>query len=271
LPALIDDVEDYYERCVLYAKYYRNMGLVKDHKDLIEDYLTGLSYIRKIRVAKDYDAIITRGTLNNNLGLAYLHSGHLEEAISAFESSHSTLHDLNYDEYTPLTNLSACFAMQNDYSKAYEYLLLAKSFPGKSKYREICIDVNLSLVYWKLNKKEEALELIKPILGIGGKSREIFDSEIQIRTYLNYGYFMMKEGKYAEAAAAFKKSMDFNFRISPDIQIKKRTLLMMYSLSKAGLLIGQDLGDISCVDLDETGGIPASRPYDYHTLAFYFS
>ena len=81
----------------------------------------------------------------------------------------------------------------------------------------------------------------------------------------------MKQEKYDLAASAYKKSSEFKFRLFTNEEAKRRDLLTKYCLAKAGLLFGEDLGDMSEIDILETKNISYLKPFDFPTLAFYYN
>lgn len=144
------------------AMFLRNQGLICSHMNLENTYLESIKLANKIEDDREKNLML--GTCYNNLGLSYLYNGQIKEAINSFTISKRNLEMIGFDIFRVINNLGVCYILQNDFAKAYEYLLQAKSLNLSCVFEKICIQNNISIVNWKLNNKESAFEIINNII-----------------------------------------------------------------------------------------------------------
>ena len=96
----------------------------------------------------------------NELGIAYRNKGRLNEAIQAYEQAYAR--ESQNPEVSPviLNNLGYTYSLKKDYPKAIEQF--EKAITLAPRFKEA--HSNLSLIYYELQKYEDALKEIEVVL-----------------------------------------------------------------------------------------------------------
>ncbi len=268
LPKMISQVPDVQERTHATAMYYRNMGLAQYHGDITSELKKGIEAARSLdRDEREQDVLL--GTLFNNLGMCHIHADELNEAIKAFKTSLELLNRVQYGPEAPLNNLAVCNILAGKYEVAHEYVRKAIEVPLKGAYQKLAIDTTQSTVFWKLGKRAEAFELLGPIAGATAEVRSVVDPFVRAQAAMTYAYFLFQDERFAEAAQWYQQSIIDEFPYLTEENQQRRRLLVKYCLARAGLDVGQDLGDMSTVV--ENGTKLLNRPYGFNILALYIN
>lgn len=267
--ALLKEVVDPHERAQVEVRYLRNHGLIQDHETLEATYQNALQVCNTLDSNTD-SASILQATVRNNLGLSFARRGLLKEAIVEFEAASKTLLAHELEPHSPLCNLAVCHALAKDYELAQQLLSRAKTIPGAGPYRAMSIEVNLSIVEWFLGFQKEAQSRLLAFIEGNAQGNIVFDRELSQRSRMTYGYFLMKQGKFAEAAFQYLQSLDVEYRLAVAQERFRRNFMKDYCLIRAGLSNeGIDLGEVTNIDLEDEGTIPTHKPYDFQFLALY--
>lgn len=239
-----------YEDCAvsdyLKAMYLRNQGLVKSHIELKKSYEDAISYAEKIDDIRQKNLML--GTCHNNLGLSYWYSNDLANAKDHFYMAKQYLENIGYDIFRVLNNISMCYLLEGNLSKAYKYLLQAKALNIDCIFEKLCIQSNLAIIEWKLGKKESAKQISLKIYNeYINNNKQTADALIYSSTMVNLGYFYFCEGNYVEAANKYKESQFFKYRYNNEEQLNKRQAMLEICLSKINLLPSKEID----MDIDD--------------------
>lgn len=268
--ALLERSPESHDRLVERVRHVRNLGLVQDHEDSVAQYEEAEVLSRQLDPESTEEQII-RASLINSLGLGHLRSGSPQTALEAFTTCVELMNQAYYPVETPLHNSAVCHAMMGDWPRALDYANSARSQVSDSPYRELSIDINLSVIYWKIGREEEAMLLARQVAGLEPSGRRSFNQELRLRSFMNIGFFLLQQGAFREAAGAYGKSMEAEIRLAADRERRRRQEMKTYCLARAGDVGGEALETLSAVDLFETSQIPIRRPYDLQNLALYFN
>lgn len=232
----------------LKAMYLRNQGLVKSHIELKRSYEEAISYAEKIDDIRQKNLML--GTCHNNLGLSYWYSNDLANAKDHFYMAKQYLENIGYDIFRVLNNISMCYLLEGDLSKAYKYLLQAKALNIDCIFEKLCIQSNLTIIEWKLGKKESAKQISLEIYNeYINNNKQTADELIYSSTMVNLGYFYFCEGNFVEAANKYKESQFFKYRYNNEEQLNKRQAMLEICLSKINLLPSKEID----MDIDDKG------------------
>lgn len=232
----------------LKAMYLRNQGLVKSHIELKRSYEEAISYAEKIDDIRQKNLML--GTCHNNLGLSYWYSNDLANAKDHFYMAKQYLENIGYDIFRVLNNISMCYLLEDDLSKAYKYLLQAKALNIDCIFEKLCIQSNLTIIEWKLGKKESAKQISLEIYNeYINNNKQTADELIYSSTMVNLGYFYFCEGNFVEAANKYKESQFFKYRYNNEEQLNKRQAMLEICLSKINLLPSKEID----MDIDDKG------------------
>ena len=232
----------------LKAMYLRNQGLVKSHIELKRSYEEAISYAEKVDDIRQKNLML--GTCHNNLGLSYWYSNDLANAKDHFYMAKQYLENIGYDIFRVLNNISMCYLLEGDLSKAYKYLLQAKALNIDCIFEKLCIQSNLAIIEWKLGKKESAKQISLEIYNeYINNNKQTADELIYSSTMVNLGYFYFCEGNYVEAANKYKESQFFKYRYNNEEQLNKRQAMLEICLSKINLLPSKEID----MDIDDKG------------------
>lgn len=248
----------------LKAMYLRNQGLVKSHIELKRSYEEAISYAEKIDDIRQKNLML--GTCHNNLGLSYWYSNDLKNAKDHFYMAKQYLENIGYDIFRVLNNISMCYLLEGDLSKAYKYLLQAKALNIDCIFEKLCIQSNLAIIEWKLGKKESAKQISLEIYNeYINNNKQTADELIYSSTMVNLGYFYFCEGNYVEAANKYKESQFFKYRYNNEEQLNKRQAMLEICLSKINLLPSKEID----MDIDDKGQDIFKCMYAPITFAYY--
>lgn len=232
----------------LKAMYLRNQGLVKSHIELKGSYEEAISYAEKIGDIRQKNLML--GTCHNNLGLSYWYSNDLVNAKAHFYMAKQYLENIGYDIFRVLNNISMCYLLEGDLSKAYKYLLQAKALNIDCIFEKLCIQSNLAIIEWKLGQKESAKQISLDIYNeYINDNKQTTDELVYSSAMVNLGYFSFCEGNYLDAANKYKESQFFKYRYNNEEQLNKRHAMIEICLSKINLLPSKEIN----MDIDDKG------------------
>ncbi len=232
----------------LKAMYLRNQGLVQSHMELKESYEEAIIYAEKIDDIRQKNLML--GTCHNNLGLSYWYSNDLTNAKSHFYTAKQHLENIGYDIFRVLNNISMCYLLEGDLSKAYKYLLQAKALNIDCIFEKLCIQSNLAIIEWKLGQKESAKQMSIDIYNeYITNNKQTADELVYSSAMVNLGYFSFCEGNYLDAANKYKESQFFKYRYNNEEQFNKRQAMIEICLSKINLLPPKEIN----MDIDDRG------------------
>lgn len=232
----------------LKAMYLRNQGLVKSHIELKRSYEEAISYAEEIDDIRQKNLML--GTCHNNLGLSYWYSNDLANAKTHFYMAKQYLENIGYDIFRVLNNISMCYLLEGDLSKAYKYLLQAKALNIDCIFEKLCIQSNLAIIEWKLGKKESAKQISLDIYNeYINNNKQTADELIYSSVMVNLGYFSFCDGNYLDAANKYKESQFFKYRYNNEEQLNKRQAMIEICLSKINLLPSKEID----MDIDDKG------------------
>ncbi|MCM1307003.1 MAG: ATP-binding protein [Butyrivibrio sp.] len=239
---------DYAVSDYLKAMYLRNQGLVKSHIELKRSYEEAISYAEDIDDIRQKNLML--GTCHNNLGLSYWYSNDLANAKTHFYMAKQYLENIGYDIFRVLNNISMCYLLEGDLSKAYKYLLQAKVLNIDCIFEKLCIQSNLAIIEWKLGKKESAKQISLDIYNeYINNNKQTADELIYSSVMVNLGYFSFCDGNYLDAANKYKESQFFKYRYNNEEQLNKRQAMIEICLSKINLLPSKEID----MDIDDKG------------------
>lgn len=248
----------------LKSMYLRNQGLVQSHIELKESYEEAINYAEKIDDIRQKNLML--GTCHNNLGLSYWYSNDLTKAKSQFYLAKQYLANIGYDIFRVLNNISMCYLLEGDLSKAYKYLLQAKALNIDCIFEKLCIQSNLAIIEWKLGQKESAKQISLDIYNeYITDNKQTADELIYSSVMVNLGYFSFCEGNYLDAANKYKESQFFKYRYNNEEQFNKRQAMIEICLSKINLLSSKEID----MDIDDRGQDIFKCMYAPITFAYY--
>ena len=265
LQATIREIGDKNTRRRFEIAYARNLGLYRFHGDLIKEYESALELLSTLP-STDLEPTSDRASLLNHIGLGHYHAGRVMEAVASFRESLTQLDTLGKRFETPLNNLGACLLIEGQLGDALEYFEQARDVAIKPRYQTMSIDINFSVCVFKLGHEEMAVSTLRPI---ADGQREAPDPAIVSHAQANLAYCLMEQGKFAAAADYYARSNTHRFRFLTQERAAVRQLLARYCAARAGILSGEDLGDMSFVDLDETQHQPSRRAYQLDLNSLY--
>lgn len=226
-----------------HAMYLRNQGLVKSHCVLEQHYIQAIEYSKKIE--KEYERNLMLGTCYNNLGLHYLYTANIENALLHFNKSKKYLDEIGYDIFRILNNIAICYMLIGKNEEAYNYLLNAKWMNTNCVFEKLCIQSNISILEYKQGNFEVAKKIITNIIDDYEKEeKQTADDLVYSSAMVNMAYFYFAERNYTSSADLYKKSKFFNYRYNDDLQKKKRQDMINLCLFHLGF------GDKQLHDID---------------------
>lgn len=229
-----------------YAMYLRNQGLVKSHRILEKQYIQAVEYAHQIK--QEYDRKLMLGTCHNNLGLHYLYTSDIENALKHFEYAKRFLNEIGYDVFRVLNNIGICYILTGKNDKAYDYLLQAKSLNTNCIFERLCIQSNISILEHKQGKHDIAKGIVLDIIDDYKKdTRQTTDNLVYSSAMVNMAYFYYLEGDFVNSSKLYNESQFFEYRYNDDLQKKKRKDMLNLSLYHLGIgekpIHGMDIED----------------------------
>lgn len=236
--------------------FYRNKGLIEFHGNLIYTYKKALVYAKK-----STDKLLIATTLNN-LGLSFLFNQEIEKAKKCFFSSINLLKEVNHEPFRPLNNLSIALLLNKEFELSYQSLIDAFDMLNKGKFEELSIIINLSLASWKLGLKNDAKELLIPILS---KKESLSDTAIISRAYMLMGYYFYEEKQYIKASQYYTFSSKMhNFRYLGEEEKNRKEIMSSYCKSLSENIVC----DIE-LDIEDRDRNFITKIYNMQPLAYY--
>jgi tetratricopeptide (TPR) repeat protein len=247
--------------------YRRNLGLAYFHGDVADEYRQALNELARTGHSIDeLSQLAFEASLHNHIGLGHYHTGRVPESKRAFQKCLTILERLGVRTETPLNNLGAASLFEGNLEAAYGYLERARDVPIKPHYQTLSIDINLSVCLARLGKVDHARRLIEPI---ALRQRPIPDPAVLSHARVNYAFLLLSCGEYTSAAEYYALSNKHRFRFLREERARIRERLTKYCAARAGIIAGEDLGDMSFVDFREDGTLPVRRPYQLDLNSLY--
>ena len=249
---------------LLRSAYARNLGLAIFHGDAIEACAEAL---RELDERSDDPAVVAnRAGLLNHIGLGHYHTGRIAIAMDFFAKSGACLETLGRRMETVWNNQGACLLHCGNMREAMTFFQRAREYPIKPRYQSISIDINYAVCLELLGNSQLAVKILR---AISDGAVVAPDPALVSHARANLGFCMMRAGDHVGAARYYALSNEHTFRFLAKECARLRNLLARYNAARAGILAGEDLGDISYVDLALTGDLPVRRPYQLDLNSLY--
>ena len=248
----------------LKAIFYRNLGLVKPHQELLKEYNIAIQYSKEM--TKSCYSCLIHGTCVNNLGLSYLYSDKLEKALNCFSESLRIIKSCGYDESRLHNNIGVVYCLNGDYHMAKASFETATKLQKNDPFMMRCISANLALALYKTNQKEEAIELVDKIIAEYYENNNcVSDTVAYCSAFINKGFFCFSEGDFEKAEKYYSESLFHKYRASNDKYYQKRSEMINLCKNFGNIKRAES----SVVDLTDSGNNLFNKLYSVVPFAFY--
>lgn len=265
LDQVIPEITDEPARRRCEIAYARNLGLNRFHGDIIVEYEAAMKLVAS-STGTSFEVASDIASLLNHIGLGHYHSGRVRDAMEFFRRCMTELDHIGRRFETPLNNLGASLFVLGREDEALEYFDRARDIAIKPRYQALSIDINFSLCLFKLGHEDMAISTLR---AIADGDRPAPDPAIVSHAQANLAYCLMRQESYAAAADYYSRSNSHRFRFLTQERAAVRQLMARYCAARAGILSGEDLGDMSFMDLDETSSDPSRRAYQLDLNSLY--
>lgn len=245
--------------------FYRNKGLCFSHSALKYDYFQSLLFADHVTSVTKRHLLF--GTSMNNLGLSYFYNGNLGLANKAFSFAKSHLDCVGYNTARISNNIGVCCYMLHDWQNAYHCLSVAASEQTEGNFMRLCIQTNLALILYTIDKCDEAKNILDTLIEEYIQKRpQSEDTLVYCAAMINRGYIAFKENDYFKAADYYQKSLLHTYRYQDQEQLKKRN-----NMRDICIQYGIDRNSILNTDMDLTDMSQNiyQKPYSLIPFAFY--
>ncbi len=270
IKTLISDIINITERSIIAVIWLRNKGLSLFHGNLEKAYKKSISIVNRYLPSDDTNNILLLGTCWNNLGLSYFYQQKIDKAIDAFTKAFTYLDQIQYDGHRPLNNISACYVLLGEYEKAYDTIISAKHTRFRGVFEKISIDLNYSLVLWKLGREDMAIEVVmKYVHEYNQGDLSTSDTWVYAGAMYLAGYYYYQKEDYYESLQHYKASKFHTYRFSDDREKHRRNVMIDICLRAIGLPTSFNEDDYNIIDFNGKSLDLYQKPYDIQLLAFY--
>lgn len=245
--------------------FYRNKGLCFPHSELKYDYFQSLLFATRISNITKRQLLF--GTSMNNLGLSYFYRGNIKLAKYAFSSAKKHLDSVGYNTARISNNIGVCCYMLHDWQTAYNFFSIAASEQTDGIFMRLCIQTNLALALYTINKPNEAKTILDALIEEyeQGNSRSQ-DTLVYCAAMINRGYISFQEKEYFKAADYYQKSFLHTYRYQNKEQLCKREKMRNISIQYGTNSIMQNKINM---DLEDISQNIYKKPYSLIPFAFY--
>ena len=208
------------------------------------------------------------GTCHNNLGLHYLYTTDVSNALKHFEYAEKYLEEIGYDTFRVLNNIAICYMLRGENENAYDFLLQAKSLNVDCVFEKLCIQSNISILEYKLGKRDIAKDIAMQITKeYQADLKQTNDDLVYSSAMVNMAYFCYKEEDFVCAAKWYKESMFFNYRYNDELQKKKRQEMLNLCMCHLGVSeTTASFIDFEDVDTNLFSKMYAPIPFAYYIV-----
>ena len=170
----------------------------KNPREIKEAGLDGLKYESLAR----YDSLRLGKDLKLKSELALCHNANYDEAIEKFKDKL----DKNLDNYLYWNQISTCYILKKEYSKAKNFLDLAMAQAKTDKQKAVIFN-NLGVVYLENKNYPEAKEVFKEAVNLNKSSLTPRYNLVQI--YLHFGIYGRAESELEVLLKSAPSDIDF--------------------------------------------------------------
>lgn len=247
------------------SMFYRNKGLCFPHSELRHDYFQSLFFANRITNAAKRQLLF--GTGMNNLGLSYFYNGSIKLAKYAFSSAKKHLNHVGYNTARISNNIGVCCYMLHDWQAAYHHLSIAASEQIEGVFIRLCIQTNLALALYTINKHDKAKSILDTLIDEYDQGKpQSQDTLVYCAAMINRGYIAFQEKDYFKAADYYQKSLLHTYRYQNKEQLWKREKMRDISIQYG---IDNNRQPEPYIDLTDTLQDFYKKPYSLIPFAFY--
>lgn len=185
-------------RVLLLLIFITSCASFKNPREIKEAQYDGL----KFESLKRYDALRLGGDKKKKSELALCHSGEYSDAIDNFKNKL----DKNLKNYLYWNQISTCYILKKEYTKAKNFLDLAMAQAKTNKQKATIIN-NLGVVYLENKNFPEAKEAFKKAINLNKASLTPRYNLTQI--YLRYGIYKNAKKELSYLLRQNGKDIDF--------------------------------------------------------------
>lgn len=245
--------------------FYRNKGLCFPHSELKYDYFQSLLFAT--RIINPAKRQLLFGTSMNNLGLSYFYRGNIKLAKHAFSSAKKHLDCVGYNTARISNNIGVCCFMLHDWQMAYNFFSIAASEQTEGIFMRLCIQTNLALALYTINKKDEAKTILDSLIEeyLQGNPQSQ-DTLVYCAAMINRGYISFQEKEYFKAADYYQKSFLHTYRYQNKEQLLKRKNMRNISIHYG---TNSNMQNKISMDIEDISQNIYKKPYSLIPFAFY--